>query len=134
MYNEEPRLVNLQHYNFVKKDIYVGEAGKEIPFDIKRVYWITQSDEALIVGNHAHVQLSQVFVAVNGTITVELTDVNGKNHVFELHKPHVGLYVPPMYWKQLHFTDNAILLCLTSHLYDTADYINDKERFLQSKA
>lgn len=128
-----PKIISLQHFHFNEKDIYVAEPERELPFDIKRVYWITQTNQHLEVGNHAHVKLSQVFVAVHGQIEVSLTNRLGDTEVFDLNEPQQGLYVPPMYWKKLRFLNDAVLLCLTSHAYDTEDYILDFEEFLLTK-
>ncbi len=126
----KPYLINLQVITTPEKGIHVAETGKEIPFDIKRVYWITASSPALQVGNHAHRQLSQVFVALNGIISVSLTATSGIEETFLLKSPTEGLYVPPMFWKRLDFSSDAILLCLTSHLYDEDDYIKNFHDFL----
>jgi hypothetical protein len=108
----------------------VAETAKHIPFEIKRAYWITASSPALEVGNHAHQNLSQVFVALNGSIEVSLTFLSGKVETFDLNSPGTGLFVPPMHWKRLKFSPDAILLCLTSHLFEDNDYIKNLDEFL----
>lgn len=131
---EKPEYIQLQHVPFSSKDIHIAESGKQIPFVIKRAYWITQRDHALEVGNHAHTKLSQVFVALNGSIEVNLTDLDGNTEKFVLDDPSKGLYVPKLFWKKLDFAPGAILLCLTSHLFEEDVYIKDLNEFLSYKA
>lgn len=126
----KPYLITLQEIATDEKTIHVAEVGNQIPFDIKRTYWITPTTPKLEVGNHAHRKLSQVFVAVSGQIAVSLTDVSGNEQSFSLASSGVALFVPPMFWKKLVFSSDAVLLCLTSHLYEEDDYIKNLPEFL----
>lgn len=126
----QPYLIALQEIATDEKAIHVAEVGKQIPFAVKRTYWITPSTDNLEVGNHAHRKLSQVFVAISGTIEVSLTNAMGDEEVFVLGNASTGLFVPPLFWKRLKFSQNAVLLCLTSHLYEEDDYIKNLDDFL----
>ena len=130
MVSKTPYIILFQEFATSKKAIHVAEEGKEIPFNIKRTYWITAKNGAIDVGNHAHRRLSQVFVAIHGSIEVHLKDTAGQEHHYTLNNPNTGLYVPPLYWKWLKLSDDAVLLCLTSHLFDEEDYIKNLEEFL----
>lgn len=125
----KPYLITLQEIATNEKAIHVAEVGKQIPFDVKRTYWITPAIPKLEVGNHAHRKLSQVFVAVAGKIEVSLTDVSGNEQSFVLDSSSTGLFVPPLFWKKLIFSPDAILVCLTSHLYEEDDYIKNLSDF-----
>ena len=111
--------------------ISVAEVGKNIPFDIKRVYWTYFTPNHVERGNHAHIALEQVIFSVSGIIRFELESVSGERFDFVLDEPNKGLYVPPGYWRKMQFSHSAVLLCLASQLYDEADYIRDYQEFKQ---
>jgi len=106
------------------------EQSETIPFDIQRVYYLydwtgTQR------GEHAHKQLQQVLIAVNGTITVRLDDGNTTTTV-RLETPTQGLYVAPGLWRELEAdSSDAVCLALASMPYDEHDYIRNYEAFLE---
>lgn len=109
--------------------ITVAEAQKNIPFDIKRVYWTYYTPQDVIRGGHAHRDLEQVIFAVSGTITFNTEDKNGSKETFVLDHPSKGLYIPNLVWRDIHFTHNAVLLCLASEHYTEDDYFRDYEEF-----
>jgi hypothetical protein len=104
--------------------------NSEIPFAIKRVYWTYYTPQDVIRGNHAHHNLKQLLFAVSGTIIIEAITKENKSYRFELNSPNEGLYLPPLCWRTLQFTHNAVLLCLASEEYTETDYIRSKEDFL----
>ncbi len=110
--------------------ITVAEAQKNIPFDIKRVYWTYFTPQDVVRGGHAHRDLQQVIFAVSGTITFNTEDKDGNKETFVLDHPSKGLYLPKLVWRDIHFTHNAVLLCLASELYDEEDYFRDYQDFL----
>lgn len=107
----------------------VAENQKEIPFDIKRVYWVYGTPSDVERGNHAHKEGRQLLIAVSGSIEIVLIGENREELVFLLNDPSVGLYVPKMYWRKLHFEHQAVCLCLANTCYDPDDYIFDFDRF-----
>lgn len=109
--------------------ISVAEVSKNVPFEIKRVYWTYFTPNHVERGNHAHVELQQVIMSVAGIIEFELENVEGEVFTFVLDTPNKGLVVPPGYWRKMKFSHNAVLLCLASQLYDEADYIRDYDQF-----
>lgn len=109
--------------------ISVAEAKYDFPFEIKRVYWTYYTPNEVTRGGHAHKRLEQLIFAVSGSITFDVEDANGINHTFELDKPHVGLYLPPLTWREIKFSHNAVLLCLASDLFDETDYIRNYSDF-----
>ena len=98
-------------------------------FVIKRVYWTYFTPHNVERGNHAHRKLHQVIVAVSGFIRFKIEDFNGQITEFVLDNPNTGLYLPPMHWRTIHFSHNAVLLCLASEEYHADDYIRDYSRF-----
>lgn len=109
--------------------ISVAEIEKQIPFFIERVYWTYYTPNHVIRGNHAHIKLKQIIIAVSGIIEIELKDKSEKSYKFKLEEPSTGLYVPPGFWRTIRFSHNAVLLCLASHTYDEADYIRNYDVF-----
>lgn len=113
--------------------ISVAETQKNIPFDIKRVYWTYYTPQDVTRGGHAHLQLEQVIVAVSGTITFMTEDLQGNKTEFVLDSPERGLYLPKHIWRDIKFSHNAVLLCLASEKYTEDDYIREYETFQKLK-
>lgn len=106
------------------------EGLKNIPFDIKRVYYMYDTTAGVVRGKHAHKDLEQVLICVNGSCKIAFEDGRDKK-VFTLEKPEEGLYMPKNIWgEQFDFSEGAVLLVLASALYDESDYIRDYDEFL----
>jgi dTDP-4-dehydrorhamnose 3,5-epimerase-like enzyme len=101
-----------------------------VPFDIKRVYYLYDVPGGAERGGHAHKELQQLIVAASGSFDVVLDD--GKNKkVVELNRPYYGLYIVPGIWRELiNFSSGAISLVLASNKYDKNDYLRNYEDFL----
>ena len=107
--------------------------GIEVPFDIKRVYYLYDIPGGESRGAHAHYQLEQVVIAASGSFDVTLDDGRNKKTV-NLNRPYMGLHVKPGMWRDLtNFSSGAILLVLASELYNEKDYIRDYQTFLEYK-
>ncbi len=104
--------------------------GMDIPFDIKRVFYIYGSDAEVVRGQHANRETEFLLVNVSGTSKVRVD--NGKeSKVIELNRPRMGLYLPPMVWKDMYnFSADSVLLVLASRHYDAAEYIRDYQDYL----
>lgn len=115
-------------------NITVLEAGVDIPFGFKRVYYLYDVPGGADRGGHAHKDLKQLIIAASGCFDVVLDD--GKNKkVVELNRPNYGLLVVPGIWRELiNFSSGAICLVLASEFYDKEDYIRDYDAFLKFKA
>jgi hypothetical protein len=100
-----------------------------LPFKIERVYWTYYTPNDVERGNHAHKQLEQILVAVSGTIDIETEDLEGTQLKFTLNTPSEGLYIPPLHWRKIRFSHNAVLLCMVSWKFTQADYIRDYIEF-----
>ncbi|MDD6482800.1 MAG: FdtA/QdtA family cupin domain-containing protein [Lachnospiraceae bacterium] len=107
------------------------EEFKDIPFRIKRVYFMYDTAEGVVRGFHAHKQLEQILVCVHGTCKV-LLDNGKEKKVVSLEKPYEGLYVANNIWREMYdFSEDSVLLVLASELYDENDYIRDYDKFLE---
>lgn len=115
-----------------KGRLVVVEGNKDIPFDIARVFYIYGSDSTVVRGRHANRKSEFVLVNVCGSCKVRTDDGLGHEQIFLLNKPHEGVYIPKMVWKDMYdFSADSILLCLSSEKYDNNEYIRDYSKFLQ---
>lgn len=109
--------------------ISVAEVEKNIPFDIKRVYWTYYTPDSVLRGGHAHKKLRQVIFAVGGRIEFNLETFHGQRLHFVLDQPNMGLYIPELVWRDIRFSHSAVLLCLASEIYLESDYFRNYEDF-----
>lgn len=111
--------------------LVVVEGMTDIPFDIKRIFYIYGSDKNVVRGLHANRLTEFVLINVCGSSKVKVK--NGKaEQVYVLDKPHTGIYLPEMVWKEMYdFSPDSILLCLSSEHYDPQEYIRDYDSFLK---
>ncbi|SFN58096.1 sugar 3,4-ketoisomerase [Salegentibacter flavus] len=114
-------------------NITVIENGINIPFDVKRVYYLYDVPGGESRGGHAHYELEQYLIAAGGSFDVILDD--GKNRkTVNLNRPNLALHIVPGLWRELdNFSSGSICLVLASHKYDESDYIRDHDEFLEFK-
>ena len=107
------------------------EANKNIPFNIKRVYYIFGTKPNIVRGKHAHKKLQQVVIVLNGFCKFLLDDGKEKKEVI-LNKPNHGLVISEMIWREMYdFSSDCVLLVLASEYYDEKDYIRNYDKFLE---
>ena len=107
------------------------EAMKDLPFEIKRVYYIYDTLTGVRRGFHAHKCLQQILLCVNGSCKIHLDNGTDTEEV-TLDKPNVGLYISNNMWREMYdFTPGTVLLVLASEHYDEADYIRNYEDFIK---
>jgi len=113
----------------VRGALTVGEVERDIPFTVKRYFMVFDVPSVKIRGEHAHRICQQFLICVHGNCCV-IADDGQHREEFELDRPNMGLYIPPMVWDvQYKFSEDTILLVLASHHYDSADYIRDYSEF-----
>lgn len=106
------------------------ESNKNIPFNIKRVYYIFGTEQNVARGFHAHKQLKQVAVCITGKCRMFLDDGKTKESVW-LDSATKGILIEDMVWREMHdFSDSCVLLVLASEHYDESDYIRNYQDFL----
>jgi hypothetical protein len=110
--------------------ITVAETGAGLPFEVKRVYWIKNGAEEVARGGHCHVQSTNALVCLQGSLTVHTTGPEGTTHTHHLASEHTLLVIPPRHWLTLTLSPQAVVLALSSMVYQEEDYIRDKEVFL----
>lgn len=112
--------------------LVVVEGKQDVPFDIKRIFYIYGSDKSVIRGQHANRRSEFVLINVAGTSKVKVKDGKGNEVVFSLNRPHTGVYIPKMVWKEMYeFSEDSVLLCLASDHYDAQEYIRDYDDFVK---
>ena len=105
---------------------------RNVPFEVKRVYWTYDVPAGERRGGHAHKECVEFIIAVSGSFTVTLDDGKGNRKDFHLNHPWQGLLVPTGIWRTLEdFSSGAVCLVLASELYDEDDYIYEYEDFLK---
>lgn len=126
--------------NLVNLDICGDERGslialeglsKQVPFEIKRVYYIFGTKPNVIRGKHAHYKLKQLLICVSGSVDILLDDGKNKDTI-RLDSPDKGLYIDGFIWREMHnFSKDAVLVVLASDYYNEEDYIRDYSKFLE---
>lgn len=107
------------------------ESNKTIPFEIKRIYYIYGTQQNVKRGMHAHYDLQQVIVCINGSCKL-LLDNGFEQQTFTLSAPSSGLFIDRLIWRELFdFSDEAILLILASDYYNEHDYIRNYNKFIE---
>ena len=107
------------------------EEGYNAPFDIKRVYYIFDTQEGVERGFHAHRNLEQLCVVVKGNCTFVLDD-GKKREEINLDNPNQGLYIKNLIWREMKdFSPDCVLVVLASEHYNENDYIRDYDKFLE---
>lgn len=111
--------------------LVVVEGMEDIRFDIKRIFYIYGSEASIVRGQHANRKSEFVLINVSGQSKVRVKDGKGNEAVFVLNRPHTGIYLPKMMWKDMYdFSEDSVLLCLASEHYDAEEYIRDYDEFV----
>lgn len=122
------RLIDIRRYSDNRGYLSVVENRLDIPFDIKRIYYLYMVPE-VARGAHAHKALQQLLIATSGSVEVIMDDGTNKKS-FMLDRPWKGLLIPSGLWRDLeNFSGGAVLLCLASEKYDPSDYIRNYNEF-----
>lgn len=110
--------------------LVIVEGNKDIPFEIKRAFYIYGSDKDVVRGQHANRESEFVLINVAGKSKVKVADGAGNEGVYNLDRPHTGIYLPRMVWKDMYdFSPDSVLLVLASTHYDPKEYIRDYDEF-----
>ncbi len=126
------QIINFSEYGDERGNLVVAEGdGIDVPFSIKRVFYMYGSDPEIVRGQHANRKTEFVLINVSGTSRVKV-DNGFETEVIELNKPRMGLYLKTMLWKDMYdFSPDSVLLVLASEHYDGEEYIRDYEEFLK---
>ena len=126
--------VKLLEFNVIgdeKGRLIALEQEKQIPFDIKRLFYIYDADTKVVRGQHANRYSEFCLIALVGSCKVKVIDCHGRKEVFELDNPNKALYIPKMIWKDMYdFSSNCLLLAVSNEFYNQKEYIDDFDDYL----
>lgn len=107
------------------------ESNRNVPFEIKRTYYIYGTAEGVTRGHHAHRALKQLLICVNGSVEI-YCEYGEKKEIFLLDTPNKGLIIEGLIWhKMMNFSPNTVLLVLADDYYDESDYVRNYDEFLK---
>lgn len=125
------RLLDFKDLGDERGKLVVIEGNQDIPFEIKRVFYIYGSDSQVVRGQHANKESEFVLINVAGKSKVRVTDGVGE-HIVEFNRPMQGIYIPKMIWKDMYdFSEDSVLLVITNTHYDGKEYIRDYDEYLK---
>ena len=128
---KDVKMLDFEEMGDERGRLVVVEGMQDIPFDIKRVFYIYGSDPDVVRGRHANKESEFVLINVAGTSKVKIHYPNGNECIYSLNKPHTGIYIPPMVWKDMYdFSEDSVLLVLASEHYDPDEYIRDFDEYV----
>lgn len=131
---EDCRLIELPKVSDPRGNLTVIESGREVPFEIRRVYYLYDVPGGETRAGHAHRSLQQLLIAANGSFDVVLRDGRDQRTV-SLNRSYYGLFLPPLIWRELeNFSSGSVCLAIVSQRYDEDEYIRDFREFLAEVA
>lgn len=130
---DQYKIIEFGEYGDERGNLVVAECGGiDVPFEVKRVFYIYGSDSTVVRGSHANRRSEFVLINVAGSSKVRIDNGN-ETDVVELNRPRMGLYIPPMLWKDMYdFSEDSVLLVLASEHYDGNEYIRDHDEYVDS--
>lgn len=125
------KVLEFDDFGDERGNLVVAEGGIDIPFEIKRVFYMYGSDSDIVRGQHANRRTEFVLINVSGSSKVKV-DNGFETDIIELNKPRMGLYITTMVWKDMYdFSSDSVLLVLASEHYDVEEYIRDYTAFIE---
>lgn len=129
---DQCKVLNFKNMGDIRGNLVVLENKKDIPFEIKRIFYMYGSDERVIRGQHANRNSDFVLINVSGVSDVVVSD-GKKQKTMHLDSPLSGIYIPKMLWKEMkNFSSDSVLLVLTNTFYDKDEYIRDYDEYLNA--
>lgn len=126
-------IINLPKNHSEKGNITAINSFKEIPFEVKRIYYLYDIPGGESRGGHAHLELNQIIIAASGSFDLTVDDGKTKR-TFQLNRPYYGVLMPSGLWRDLsNFSSGSICLVLASEVFKESDYIRDYNKFLKYK-
>ena len=129
----KPKIIQLPKVQDTRGNLSFLEHPKQLPFEIKRTYWIFDVPGGEIRGSHAFKEQQEFIIALSGSFDVILNDGLEEKR-YTLSRSYYGLYIPKMYWRKLvNFSTNSIALILSDKHYEERDYIRDFIEFQKAR-
>lgn len=124
------KLIDLENHSDDRGSLVTAEFPKNIPFEIKRIYYLFGNQQDVERGKHAHKNLKQIYIAVSGFCSVEFSD-GKENFTYELNNPKQGLLIDGVVWREIKkISKDCVLLVLASEIYKEDDYIRNYNEFI----
>lgn len=125
------RLYTFEPHGDDRGQLVAIEEFNDIPFEIKRVYYMYDTTPGVARGHHAHKALEQILICVHGSCKI-LLDNGKEKEIVLLDKPNLGLYIASDMWRVMYdFTEDAVLMVLASTVYNESDYIRNYDEFIE---
>lgn len=125
------RIIQLPRFEDPRGSLTFVESNQQIPFEIRRVYYLYDVPGGSERGGHAHKELQQLIIAMSGSFDIHLDD-SQERKTFHLNRSYYGLLVCPMIWREIdNFSSGAVCLVLASNFYTEDDYYRDYQDFTQ---
>lgn len=128
--------MKVKEFSFEKKGDEKGwlvcvEGSSDIPFEIKRMFYIYGTQNGAVRGRHANKKSSFVLINVSGKSKVKVDEGDGNSIIYTLDRQNKGLYIPKMVWKEMYdFSPDSVMIILSDCAYDKSEYIYDYEEYL----
>lgn len=132
MKKEKVEMLEFTQRGDERGQMVVVEGMQDVPFKIKRIFYIYGSDSDVVRGQHANRKSEFVLINVSGKSKVKVRDGKGNEAIFCLNRPHTGIYLPKMIWKDMYdFSEDSVLLVLASEHYDPEEYIRNYDDYVE---
>jgi len=129
---ENVKLIEFSNLGDERGGLIVIEQERQIPFDIKRVFYSYGMDDKSVRGKHANKYSEFCLIALNGSCEIRVLDKQHNEKNFKLNRPNAALYIPKMIWKDMYnFSSDCILLVLSNQFYNKEEYINKLDDYLE---
>ncbi len=126
-----PHIIKFKELGDERGNLIALENLRQIPFEVKRVFYIFGTQHGVIRGLHAHRRLHQVLICVSGSVDI-YCEYGDKKEIYHLDNPAIGLDIQGLIWHDMrNFSEDSVLLVLASEYYDETDYIRDYQQFLK---
>lgn len=130
---ESAKIINLPKIVDPRGNLSFFEHPNQLPFDIKRTYWIYDVPGGEVRGSHAFLEQQEFIIALSGSFDIVLND-GEKDERFSLNRSYYGLFIPKLFWRKMeNFSTNSVALIVSDKAYDEKDYIRDFEEFKNLK-
>ena len=127
----EVKMYTFEPHGDARGQLVAIEANKDIPFEVKRVYYMYDTTPGVARGHNAHKALEQILICVHGSCKILLDNGKEKETVV-LDEPNKGLYISSDMWRVMYdFSPDAVLMVMASTYYEESDYIRDYDEFLK---
>jgi len=131
---DDVKRFNLKLFDEVDGRLVPIEFDKDVPFEVKRMFYVFGVHNQDVRGKHSHHKTKQLLISINGAIDVKCDDGMGGVKTWQLDQPWKALYIPEMIWdEQVYISHEAVLLVLANTLYEQSDYIESYEEFKRLK-